>query len=101
MLGLGFHPGYELELLERHPLRYFFHEMRQTDGVVNSMLTLLGVGAIVWPVMGRLPWLFVVVGVLLLWQVVRNYRRYVERVHFAIAERDRAGIEPPTHPDHR
>lgn len=65
------------------------------------MLAFFGTTAIVWPVLGRLPWFFVVIGVLMYWQLVRNYRRYRERVHYAIAERDRAGIQPPTHPDRR
>jgi hypothetical protein len=92
---------FDLDVLERHPIRHFFHESRQTEGAVNTLLSAWGAMAVVAAAAGALPWFFVVVGLLLLWQVVRNYRRYVERVHFAIAERDRAGIEPPTHPDHR
>ena len=92
---------HDLDLLQRQPLRYFFSESRQTDGVVNSLLAMLGVSAVVWPMIGRLPVFFLAVGLLILWQLVRNYRRYRERVYFAIAERDCARIEPPLHPDHQ
>lgn len=45
-----------------------------------------------------IPWL--IAAALCWFQLWRNWRRFRERVFFAIAERDRPA-EPPVHPDFR
>ena len=90
----------DVDELDRHPLRYFFSEDRMTESRMNVVLAFFPFAMIysAFTVGYTIPWLIAAALCwLLLW---RNWRRYRERVFFAIAERDRPA-QPPTHPDAR
>lgn len=102
-MGLkGFWDPPTLDDKARHPGWHFFGEDRLTDGRVNTFLAigivLVGIAAV-----GLAHWAWAIVGGLMLFQLWRNWRRYRQRLFFALAERDRErdGVVPPTHPDTR
>jgi hypothetical protein len=98
----GFWDPPTLDDKARHPGWHFFGEDRLTDGRVNTFLA-IGVLLIGLAAVGLVHWVWACIGALMLFQLWRNWRRYRQRLFFALAERDRErdGIIPPTHPDAR
>ena len=90
-----------LDELERRPLVGFFSRERFTDGRVNLGIVGLIIAIVVAAFLGEIHPAALVGAVALAVLLRRNWRRYRQRVFFALAERDRPPGGAPTHPDFR
>ena len=83
-----------LDQIERAPFRSFWVPNRYTDAGVNTGLVAVGAVLCLAALFGATHWVAGLIGAAMLAIVVRNHRRFRERVFFAAAERDR-----PARPD--
>ena len=90
-----------LDVVERRRVWAFFTDHKYTEGIVNEILVFLGPFLIVMGALTAIHWISIIPGVAMVALLWRNWRRYNERVFFALAERDRPPGSEPVHPDHR
>jgi hypothetical protein len=88
----------ELDWCERHPFRGFLSAYWVTDGKFNVWLGVAGTAFIGWGISDG-HWEPAAIGLFMLAWLPRNYRRYRQRLFYALAERDRPPGSEPVHPD--
>ncbi len=88
----------DLDFQDRHPLVGFFTNGELTEFRINTMLPLLIVFFVARAILDP-SWVFLVFAIGTTTLLYRNYRRYRQRLSFAIAERDRPPGAEPRHPD--
>jgi len=88
----------ELDFQIRHPIVGFFTDMKYTESRINDGLPMLIVffvgGAVVFT-----SWFLLFLAVATVVLMRSNYRRYKQRLFYAIDERDRSPGSEPRHPD--
>lgn len=88
----------ELDFQIRHPIVGFFTDMKYTESRINDGLPMLIVffvgGAVVFT-----SWFLLFLAVATVALMRSNYRRYKQRLFYAIDERDRPPGSEPRHPD--